>query len=210
MLKAAQKCFPLTWPWAAETGGFSTWQTCLFLPCQLSNGHNVHGVNQSVFFIHKAGERIKGTMPQWVTIKVRSSPLTSHPAVTHWHRGGRRWLVAPTYMHERRHCRPPKKRCCLSGYSSEKFNLWFNKRVISIFYRRALRKRPLSKRIKSMRRAHDDRADVTSSCNSMQSLLFMSENRILGFTINIQRSLTPLAIRQWTLDDFYQRWIKIY
>lgn len=93
-LDVAQKCFPPTWPSAAETGAFSAWQTCLFLPCQLSNGHNVCSVNQRVFFIHKAGERIKGIMPQWVIIKVKSSPLTSHPAVSHWHRGWR-WLVVP-------------------------------------------------------------------------------------------------------------------
>lgn len=54
-------------------------------------------VNQSVFFIHKAGETIKGATPQWVIIKVKSGPLTSHPAVSRWHGagwGGRRWLVA--------------------------------------------------------------------------------------------------------------------
>lgn len=94
MLKSAQKCFPPTWPSAAAA--FSTWQTCLSLPCQVSNGHNVRHVNQSVFFIHKAGETIKGATPQRVIIKVKSGPLTSHPAVSHWHRagwGGRRWLV---------------------------------------------------------------------------------------------------------------------
>lgn len=118
MLKVAQKCFPPTWPSAAETGGLSTWQTCLFLPCQLSNTHNVRSVNQILYsqswgedqrhratVTHHQSEEQPSDIPPGSYLLTRGAKMTVFLSI---YEKNSIWIVSK------------------SGYSRLKFNLLFD------------------------------------------------------------------------------------
>ena len=216
MLKAAQKALSCNLALGGRDGGggggvlglFQHDRRVFFSPANSQTAIMCAASIKVYSLFTKPGRGIKGSMPLWVILKVKSSPLTSHPAVSHQH-GARWWGGVKTRMHITgktllNGVQKKKKACSSCGEKKTNYvNLLSNNRAI---FHAVWKTRRISKAPRRYGELSDNRGGCrsTGSCNWVQSLITGGVSFICLSGKKKKNSVNPGVHHQYsTINGFF-------